>query len=568
MRSSRKLREGSIGLLLLAGLGLFGGIILWLRGVGLGRESYTLVVSFPNVAGMQVGGPVRYRGVSVGRIANIIPGTNGVDVELIVAPATLVIPNAVLIEANQGGLIGETWVDINPLQVLPPQIIKTTTPLASDCNTELILCNRERLEGQIGVNFDELIRGSMRFTNLFSDPAFFANLNALVKNSTVATAEITQLSREMNVLTQSVERELGIFSTAALQSASALNAAAGQIGNTANQVGAISTQLGRTVNQYGAIAGDIRAATNQIGATANRYGAIAGEIRTATNQITAISNRYGAIAGDLQRTVNQIGAAAEEYRGVAGTFGASADRISLTLDRVGGTVEGLGGTAGELNLTATDLRTLIGSVNELVATNRGTLVTTLNNINTTSEQLRISAQQITPLVAGVQQQLNQFEDSQLLANLDTLSVTANQLAANASVAANNLSQLTDTAISPANLLLLQQTLDSARATFQNVQKITSDLEELTGDPALFESIRNILLILGDLLSSTEQLEEHARFAMALAPLSHTVSDPSLQSQLLPPASDEQQRPEQLDPAVPPRSASPGPNPDKLTARNR
>ncbi len=567
MGSSRKLREGSIGLLLLAGLGLFGAIILWLRGVGLGKESYTLVVSFPNVAGMQVGAPVRYRGVSVGRIANILPGTNGVDVELVVAPANLVIPNAVLIEANQGGLIGETWVDINPLQNLPPQIIKTTDPLAADCNTELILCNRERLEGQIGVNFDELIRGSMRFTNLFSDPAFFANLNALVKNSTVATAEITQLSREISVLTQSVERELGIFSTAALQSASSLNTAAGQIGNTADQVGAISRQLGATVNQYGAIAGDIRAATNQIGRTANQYGALSGDVRTATTQITAISNRYGAIAGDLQRTVNQIGAAAEEYRTVAGTFGSSAESISLTLDRVGGTVEGLGGTAGELNLTATDLRTLIASVNELVSTNRGTLVTTLNNINTTSEQLRVSAAQISPLVAGVQRQLNQFEDSALLANLDTLSVTANQLAANAATASANLAQFTDTALDPTNLLLLQQTLDSARATFQNAQKITSDLEELTGDPALFESIRNILIILGDLLSSTEQLEEHARFAMALAPLSHTVSDPSLQSHL-PPGPSAEPTPEQPHSAMPPRTKPQSPNPDDLAAQTR
>jgi len=33
---------------------------------------------------------------------------------------------------------------------------------------------------------------------------------------------------------------------------------------------------------------------------------------------------------------------------------------------------------------------------------------------------------------------------------------------------------------PTNLLVLQQTLDSARVTFQNTQKITSDLDELTG----------------------------------------------------------------------------------------
>jgi len=48
----------------------------------------------------------------------------------------------------------------------------------------------------------------------------------------------------------------------------------------------------------------------------------------------------------------------------------------------------------------------------------------------------------------------------------------------------NLRDISNALNSPTNLLVLQQTLDSARVTFQNAQKITSDLDELTGDPAL------------------------------------------------------------------------------------
>jgi phospholipid/cholesterol/gamma-HCH transport system substrate-binding protein len=76
---------------------------------------------------------------------------------------------------------------------------------------------------------------------------------------------------------------------------------------------------------------------------------------------------------------------------------------------------------------------------------------------------------------------------------------------------------------PATLLLLQQTLDSARATFQNVQKITSDVDDLTGDPAFRNNIRRLFNGLGGLLGSTEQLRQQVKVAQTLAPLSEKVN---------------------------------------------
>ncbi|MEB3829414.1 MlaD family protein [Phormidium sp. CCY1219] len=519
MPSSRRFREGSVGLLILVGLGLFGATVLWLRGVGLGKDSYKIVAEFPSVAGMQVGAPVRYRGVKVGRITTITPGTNGVDVEIVISPADLVIPNQVLIEANQGGLIGETSIDITPLQPLPPQAINAADPLARNCNTDVVICNRERLQGRIGVNFDELIRGSIRFTNLFSDPTFFNNLNALVKNTTVASAEITQLTREINQLTQSVERELGIFSNAAVESASALQNAAGQIGATANQFGAIAREVGATTNQFGTIAGDIRATANQISATANQVGMVA-------NEYGAIAQDFSATANEISATANQIGQTAGDYGAIADELGSAATQVAGTVDRLGGTVEGFSDTANELNLTAQNVRTLVSDVSALVDTNRDSLVTTLENINQTSEQLRFSAESISPLISQVEQELNQIENSALFDNLETLSVNASQLAQNAAIASENLAQFTTEVTTPTNLVLLQQTLDSARATFQNAQKITSDLEQFTGDPALRETIELIIEILGELLSSTEELERQTQMAIALDPLTDAVNQVS------------------------------------------
>lgn len=58
--STRMIREGSVGLLLLLGLGAFGVILLWLNRLTPGQTSYQAIVEFANAGGMQKGSPVRF----------------------------------------------------------------------------------------------------------------------------------------------------------------------------------------------------------------------------------------------------------------------------------------------------------------------------------------------------------------------------------------------------------------------------------------------------------------------------------------------------------------------------
>ncbi|MBW3586304.1 MAG: MCE family protein, partial [Cyanobacteria bacterium 0813] len=158
--------------------------------------------------------------------------------------------------------------------------------------------------------------------------------------------------------------------------------------------------------------------------------------------------------------------------------------------------------ANQITLTANQL-------NSLVTTNRASLVSTLNNMNQSSQELRLTVSSLSPTI-------NRINQGQLLNNLEVLS-------ANAAQASNNLRDLSSQVNNPANLLLLQQTLDSARATFQNVQKITSDVDDLTGDPAFRNNIRRLFNGLGGLLGSTEQLRQQVKVTQTLAPLSEKVN---------------------------------------------
>jgi phospholipid/cholesterol/gamma-HCH transport system substrate-binding protein len=78
---------------------------------------------------------------------------------------------------------------------------------------------------------------------------------------------------------------------------------------------------------------------------------------------------------------------------------------------------------------------------------------------------------------------------------------------NAANVSANLRDISKSLNDPNNLLVVQQTLNSARATFENAQKITADLDELTGDPSFRTNLRKLVDGLSKLVSYTDTLEQ-------------------------------------------------------------
>jgi phospholipid/cholesterol/gamma-HCH transport system substrate-binding protein len=355
-----------------------GALWLWIRGLNPASRSFTVTAEFDRINGVQPGTTVRYRGVAVGRISRLTPLANGVEVKLDISPADLIIPQDSELEVNQSGLLGETLLDLMPRKPLPEGAV-ASKPLDQNCDRSVILCDGSRIRGRIGISTDELLRATIKFAEVYSNPQFTGNITRLTKNSSDAAAEIAALSREVTSLVKSAQREVGTFS----------------------------------------------------------------------------------------QTARSIGSAADRA-------GIAADRAVLTIDQV----------------------------SALVADNRTTLVSTLENINALSVDLRSTVAKVSPLVDRVAQ-------GQMLQNLETLS-------ANAAQASANFRDVSATLNNSTNLALLQQTLDSARLTFQNAQKILSDLDELTGDPKVRDNLRRLINGLSGLVSSTNQLDQQAQMAAILS----------------------------------------------------
>jgi phospholipid/cholesterol/gamma-HCH transport system substrate-binding protein len=384
---ARAIREGSVGLLILIGVGLFGGLVLWLRGLNPGGRNYSMVLEFDNTSGMQVGTSVRYRGVPVGRIVDIRPGSNQVQIQVEITESSLRMPKDVLIEANQSGFIGETTIDITPLTLLAEDQ-QAINPNEADCQDSAIICDGDVLPGEVGISYESLLRSAEEVADLFTDPEIVDALKATLANAEVLTTKISGLTDELTELTIMAQDEVQPLATSA---------------------------------------------------------------RRATDNVAE--------------------------------------------------------AATEIQLTATDVRSLI-------ATNEANVTGTLVNINRGSDRL-------VSILNTVDTTVNEGE---FIANLERLSTNAADAAENLNLASGDVRDITGSLNTPENRLLLQQTLESARDVFQSAQKILSDVDELTGDPAFRENLRNLINGLSNLLSSTQMLEQQVALAQVLTQL-HTAAAP-------------------------------------------
>jgi phospholipid/cholesterol/gamma-HCH transport system substrate-binding protein len=227
------------------------------------------------------------------------------------------------------------------------------------------------------------------------------------------------------------------------------------------------------------------------------------------NRLIENSSLAAASVAGLSQDLRILSKSAQRQLGTfsstANSFQRATNQLTISTTK---TVSELGSTAKQFSLTANQANRLLTNLDNLVTSNRSSLVSALNNITQVSDKLLVTVNGLSPAV-------NRLTQGELLKNLETLSVNAAQASANLRDASQTLND-------PKNLVLLQQTLDSARVTFENTQKITSDLDELTGDPAFRKNLRQLVNGLSNLVSSTEQMQQQVQVATTLDSLKASI----------------------------------------------
>jgi hypothetical protein len=252
---------------------MLGLVIGWIRGLNFQRtRSYQAIFEFPLACGIQVGTPVRVRGVGIGSVLSVRPSLEQVDVLVEIDDVAIRIPRNSLVEANQSGLIAETLIDITPRKPLPKAKLG---PLDSGCEAEgAIVCDRGRVVGVTGVSLDALVAvctrlaleveslGMARMWAIGADvQAMIASLAPLVSQAEAIAAEVRPLLgnvREGELLA-SVEK-LAESAAATAADVRKLNSAILTEENTELLRQSVGT-LTKTLQHVEAVSGDVASLT-------------------------------------------------------------------------------------------------------------------------------------------------------------------------------------------------------------------------------------------------------------------------------------------------------------------
>ncbi|KAG5120822.1 hypothetical protein JHK84_039162 [Glycine max] len=155
--NGRSIWEGGVGLFLVSGTVLFVLSLAWLRGFQIRSKfrKYTVVLEFAEACGISKGTPVRIRGATVGNVIGVNPSLKSIEAVVEVGDDKTVIPRNSLIKVNQSGLLMETKIEITPREPIPTPSVG---PLHQGCTKEgLIVCDREKINGDQGTSLDTLI---------------------------------------------------------------------------------------------------------------------------------------------------------------------------------------------------------------------------------------------------------------------------------------------------------------------------------------------------------------------------------------------------------------------------
>lgn len=196
----RSVREALVGFSLLAGLAGGLGFWLWLRGVSLGRDNWTIQARFSDAAGLAERAPVTFRGVLVGNVRKVQVQDNAVVAELEISDPDLRISRPVVARIAPSSLLGgDAMVSL----LSAGQPLPAATPTARDrsCPAQRMVCNGGRVEGVAAPSIDSV-------TETVQSLLRQAEQGKLVEKLLTATTSFDRTARETEKLSVDGQRFL------------------------------------------------------------------------------------------------------------------------------------------------------------------------------------------------------------------------------------------------------------------------------------------------------------------------------------------------------------------------
>ncbi|QNI84156.1 ABC-type transport system/ periplasmic component [Synechococcus sp. PROS-7-1] len=147
----RSVREALVGFSLVGAIAGFAGTMLWLRGVRLGSETWTVQADFQNASGLADRSPVTFRGITVGTVRAIEVTPMAVRATIEINQDNLRLPLPVTATVSSASLLGgDSQVEL--ITTGRPVPKNAPSPKAGNCKNSGVLCAGATIPGQSGAS--------------------------------------------------------------------------------------------------------------------------------------------------------------------------------------------------------------------------------------------------------------------------------------------------------------------------------------------------------------------------------------------------------------------------------
>ncbi|MBE9222246.1 MCE family protein [Cyanobacterium stanieri LEGE 03274] len=221
-------------------------------------------------------------------------------------------------------------------------------------------------------------------------------------------------------------------------------------------------------------------------------------IAIASENVAQLSSELSSFTENAGDDINKLSSVADSIMTTSESFNNAATSATTQINRL----------ADDFSQTSREINQLAQNTNQLINSNRANLNQTITTLADTSQEVATLIRNTNRVVTKVDQTVDSIDVPKFGADIE-------KTIANLEEVTSNLTALSQELNNPTNLVALQQTLDSARVTFANTAKITSDIDELTGDPQFRQNMRLLIDGLSNLVSYSDVLEQQIQLAQLL-----------------------------------------------------
>jgi phospholipid/cholesterol/gamma-HCH transport system substrate-binding protein len=200
----RSVREALVGVSLLAGLAGGVGFWLWLKGISLQRNTWTIEATFSDAAGLADRSAVMYRGVQVGNVRRIKVTDQGVVARLEISDPQLRLPRPVVARIASSSLLGGDAV---------VSLLSSGSPLSSGaaprdpaCEERRQVCDGGRVQGVAAPTLESVTETVHRLLSQAEKERVVPQMAAATRAFEKTAGETEKLSRDGQVFVKDAQR--------------------------------------------------------------------------------------------------------------------------------------------------------------------------------------------------------------------------------------------------------------------------------------------------------------------------------------------------------------------------